>query len=198
MLARALSFQPEHLSAYQLTPEEGTPLGSRVARGRVRLWEEEESAAHFLETSRLLESRGYLHYEVSNFARGAERTSRHNRKYWRQVPYLGLGPAAHSYLKHRRWWNPASLAAYLDRLREGQKPAAGEEVLSPDQTRMESLLLGFRNREGVALNRLRLNPENRAILAELEASEKINRQKDRLIPTPRGYLLADRLPLFFC
>jgi putative oxygen-independent coproporphyrinogen III oxidase len=198
VLARALSFQPEHLSTYQLTPEEGTPLGSRVARGRVRLWEEEEAATQFLETSRLLESRGYLHYEVSNFARGAERTSRHNRKYWRQVPYLGLGPAAHSYLEHRRWWNAASLAAYLDRLREGQEPAAGEEVLSPDQTRMESLLLGFRNREGVALNRLRLNPESRAILAELEASEKINRQKDRLIPTPRGYLLADRLPLFFC
>jgi putative oxygen-independent coproporphyrinogen III oxidase len=197
-LVRALSFEPEHISAYQLTPEEGTPLGNEAAKGRVHFWGEEKSAHYFLETSRILEGRGYLHYEVSNFARGEERTSRHNRKYWRQVPYLGLGPAAHSYLEHRRWWNPTSLEAYLERLREGQKPAAGEEILSPAQTRMESLLLGFRNREGVALNRLRLNPESRAILAKLEASEKINRQKDRLIPTPRGYLLADRLPLFFC
>jgi hypothetical protein len=64
--------------------------------------------------------------------------------------------------------------------------------------RLESLLLGFRNREGVAVDQLRLNPTRRAVLAELEASQKINRQKNRLIPTPRGYLLADRLPLFFC
>jgi len=197
-LAFALSFEPEHISAYQLTPEEGTPLGKKVAQGRVRLWEEEESAQMFLETSRILESQGYLHYEVSNFARGEDRMSRHNRKYWQQVPYLGLGPSAHSFLNRRRWWNPASLEVYLDRLRGGQKPAAGEEVLSLDQLRMESLLLGFRNREGVAVDQLRLNPASRAVLAELEASQKINRQKNRLIPTPRGYLLADRLPLFFC
>ena len=59
-------------------------------------------------------------------------------------------------------------------------------------------MLGFRNRDGVAADQLRLNLDNRAVLAELEASQKMNRQKNRLIPTPRGYLLADRLPLFFC
>jgi len=197
-LTRALSFQPEHISTYQLTPEEGTPLGNWVARGRVRLWGEEEAARQFLETSRMLRSRGYLHYEVSNFARGEERTSRHNRKYWQQVPYLGLGPAAHSYREKRRWWNPASLEAYLDRLREGRKPAAGEEILSNDQMRMESLLLGFRNREGVTMGQLHLTPGRRAVLSHLMASKKINRQEDRLIPTPQGYLLADNLPLFFC
>jgi putative oxygen-independent coproporphyrinogen III oxidase len=197
-LALALSLRPEHISAYQLTPEEGTPLGKEVAQGRVRLWEEEESAQTFLETSRILESQGYLHYEVSNFARSEDRISRHNRKYWQQAPYLGLGPSAHSFLNRRRWWNPTSLEEYLNRLGGGEKPAAGEEFLSPDQMRMESLLLGFRNREGVAMDQLRLNPARRAVLAELESSQKINRQKNRLIPTPRGYLLADHLPLFFC
>jgi oxygen-independent coproporphyrinogen-3 oxidase len=198
VLARALLFQPEHISAYQLTPEEGTPLGKKAAQGRVRLWGEEESAQSFLETSRILESEGYLHYEVSNFARGEDRISRHNRKYWQQIPYLGLGPSAHSFLNRRRWWNPTSLEEYLDRLRGGQRPTAGEELLSLDQIRLESLLLGFRNREGVALDQLRLNPSSGAVLSELEASQKVNRQKDRLIPTPSGYLLADRLPLFFC
>ena len=197
-LAFALSFEPEHLSAYQLTPEEGTPLGKDVARGRVRMWGEEESVRSFLETSRILESRGYLHYEVSNFARGEGRISRHNRKYWQQVPYLGLGPSAHSFQNRRRWWNPASLEEYLDRIGGGQRPAADEELLSLDQLRLESLMLGFRNREGVAVGQLRLNPAGRAVLAELEASRKLNRQDNRLIPTPRGYLLADRLPLFFC
>jgi oxygen-independent coproporphyrinogen-3 oxidase len=197
-LTRALSFQPEHISAYQLTPEEGTPLGNEAAQGRVRLWGEEESAHIFLETSRILEGRGYLHYEVSNFARGEDRISRHNRKYWQQIPYLGLGPSAHSFLNRRRWWNPTSLEEYLDRLRGGQRPTAGEELLSLDQIRLESLLLGFRNREGVALDQLRLNPSSGAVLSELEVSQKVNRQEDRLIPTPSGYLLADRLPLFFC
>ena len=197
-LAFALSFEPEHLSAYQLTPEEGTPLGKDVARGRVRMWGEEESVRSFLETSRILESRGYLHYEVSNFARGEGRISRHNRKYWQQVPYLGLGPSAHSFQNRRRWWNPASLEEYLDRIGGGQRPAADEELLSLDQLRLESLMLGFRNREGVSVGQLRLNPAGRAVLAELEASRKLNRQNNRLIPTPRGYLLADRLPLFFC
>ena len=197
-LTSALSFQPEHLSAYQLTPEDGTPFGTEVTQGRLRLWEEEEFVQSYLEASRILESRGYLHYEVSNFARGENRISRHNRKYWQQVPYLGLGPSAHSFLNRRRWWNPASLEEYLDRLRGGQKPVAGVEVLSPDQTRLESLLLGFRNREGVAVDQLQLNPAGRTVLSELEASNKLNRQKNRLIPTPLGYLLADRLPLFFC
>ncbi len=196
-LTSALSFQPEHLSAYQLTPEEGTPFGNEVTQGRLRLWEEEEFVQSYLEASRILESRGYLHYEVSNFARGENRISRHNRKYWQQVPYLGLGPSAHSFLNQRRWWNPASLEEYLDRLRGGQKPVGGEEVLSPDQMRLESLLLGFRNREGVAVDQLRLNPAGRTVLSELEASKKLNRHKKRLIPTPLGYLLADRLPLFF-
>ena len=197
-LAFALSFEPEHISTYQLTPEEGTPLGRAAAQGRVRLWGEEESAQSFLETSRILEARGYLHYEVSNFARGEDRMSRHNRKYWQQVPYLGLGPSAHSFLNRRRWWNPSSLEEYLERLGEGQKPAAGEEFLSLDQLWLESLMLGFRNREGVAVDQLRLTPASRAVLAELEASQKINRQKNRLVPTPWGYLMADRLPLFFC
>ncbi len=197
-LAVALSFEPEHISAYQLTPEEGTPLGEKVAQGLVRLWDEEESAQSFLETSRILESKGYLHYEVSNFARGEDRVSRHNIKYWQQVPYLGLGPSAHSFLDRRRWWNPASLVEYLGRIGGGQKPAAGEELLSLDQIRLESLMLGFRNREGVAMDQLRLNSASQAVLAELEASQKVNRQKNRLIPTSRGFLFADRLPLFFC
>jgi putative oxygen-independent coproporphyrinogen III oxidase len=197
-LIRALSFEPEHISAYQLTPEEETPLGNEAALGRVHLWGEEKSAHYFLETSRILESQGFLHYEVSNFARGEDRISRHNRKYWQQVPYLGLGPSAHSFFKCRRWWNPASLESYLNLLGGRQRPAAGEELLSLDQLRLESLMLGFRNREGVAVDQLRLNPAGRAVLAELEVSQKITRQKNRLIPTPRGYLLADRLPLFFC
>ena len=133
-LAFALSFEPEHISTYQLTPEEGTPLGKGAAQGRVRLWGEEKSAQSYLETSRILESRGYLHYEVSNFARGEDRISRHNRKYWQQVPYLGLGPSAHSFLECRRWWNPASLKSYLERIEGGRKAGCRGRAFVPRAT----------------------------------------------------------------
>ena len=111
---------------------------------------------------------------------------------------MGLGPSAHSFLECRRWWNPASLESYLERLEGEKSPPSGKEFLPPDQLGLESLMLGFRNREGVSVDQLRLTPAGQAVLDELEASQKINRQNNRLIPTPRGYLLADRLPLFFC
>lgn len=104
-LERALSFAPKHLSCYQLTVEETTPLGLKVSRGEVRMPEGEQERALFLLTSRFLQEHGFVHYEVSNFAVSSDFFCRHNRKYWRHVPYLGLGPAAHSFDGGQRWWD---------------------------------------------------------------------------------------------
>ena len=104
-LERALSFNPAHLSCYQLTPEGETPLNRMVGTGRILLPDEEEAADLFLLTSRFLEAHGFTHYEVSNFAASRRLFCRHNQKYWNHVHYLGLGPAAHSFDGTRRWWN---------------------------------------------------------------------------------------------
>jgi putative oxygen-independent coproporphyrinogen III oxidase len=201
-LERALSFHPEHLSCYQLTYEAETPLSRRQARGEVAPATEEEERAFFLFTSQFLEERGYRHYEISNFARqdgpgGEPCYSRHNRKYWRHVPYLGLGPGAHSFQDGVRWWNVVSVNQYCQDLEHGRSPVADREVLSKEQLRLEALYLGLRTRDGVSLELLCQTPGWERILGELVESGLITVDRDRVVPTLEGFLLADGLPLCF-
>jgi oxygen-independent coproporphyrinogen-3 oxidase len=201
-LEQALSFYPEHLSCYQLTYEPGTPLGRRKAQGRVTAATEEEERDFFLFTSRFLEERGFLHYEISNFARinaASEEPyySRHNRKYWRHVPYLGLGPGAHSFHNGKRWWNHSSVKRYCQFLAQGSPPIEDSEILSAEQIRLEALYLGLRTKDGVSLGLLRQSPGWENSLTELQKSGLIEVNQDRAVPTPEGFLLADNLPLWF-
>ena len=196
-LEQVLEFRPEHLSCYQLTLAPDTPLGRRAAGGEIRPLEEEEERAFFLLTSRFLVDRGYLHYEVSNFSREEEHCCRHNRKYWRHEPYLGLGPGAHSFDGGRRWWNFSSVEQYGSSLKAGQAPRAGEETLTPTQLRLEALYLGFRTREGVSFDLLRPQPRWRTVLAELRRTGLVRLADGRLVTTPQGMVVADRLPLLF-
>lgn len=195
-LNRALAFEPAHLSCYQLTIAEKTPFGRMLEQGLIDPLKEEEERALFLLTSERLTENGYLHYEVSNFARIDRVMCRHNLKYWRRVPYLGLGPSAHSFSNERRWWNVRSLAAYFRVLSEGRAPLGGSEDLTPAQQRMESLLLGFRTREGVETTFV-ARPDDRKAIRECFQSGLITREGDRIIPTREGYLVADSLPLLF-
>jgi coproporphyrinogen III oxidase-like Fe-S oxidoreductase len=188
---------PEHMSCYQLTMEAGTPLGRRQAEGRFQPLSEETEREFFLFTSRFLEERGYLHYEISNFARGLENRSRHNRKYWNHTPYLGLGPAAHSYRGGRRWWNHRLLEEYCQSLRARKAPVAGEEVLTPEQARLEALYLGLRTRDGVTLSLIPGVLRGEVVLKEIIAAGLAEVREDHLIPTREGLVVADRLVLEF-
>jgi putative oxygen-independent coproporphyrinogen III oxidase len=196
-LETALSFAPEHLSCYQLTLAGDTPLGRRAAAGQVKLPDEETQREFFLLTGQFLTHRGYLHYEVANFARGKDYICRHNRKYWTHIPYLGLGPAAHSFDGRRRWWNLASVEQYCSHLDPGRAPVAGQEILTPEQIRLESLYLGFRTREGVSLTTIRERPQGDAILAGLTQAGLVQVEQDRVVATADGLVVADRLPLWF-
>ena len=91
-LEQALSYRPEHLSCYQLTVHENTPFWELRAKGEITPLDEEKESSFFVLTSAFLEEKGYIHYEVSNFARGEENLCKHNLKYWKRAPYLGLGP----------------------------------------------------------------------------------------------------------
>jgi oxygen-independent coproporphyrinogen-3 oxidase len=196
-LAHTLSFRPEHLSCYQLTVEPETELGRRQAESSILPFPEEEERAFFLFTSAYLEERGYVHYEISNFARGEKYFSHHNRKYWRHLPYLGLGPAAHSFDGRRRWWNHRSLAHYCQSLAAGEAPVAESETLSEEQVHLETLYLGLRTREGVSLEVIRRLPHGEAVLLQVQGEGWLQVQNDRILPTRQGLAIADRLPLFF-
>ncbi|MBW1798778.1 MAG: radical SAM family heme chaperone HemW, partial [Deltaproteobacteria bacterium] len=194
-MKHALDFRPEHLSCYQMTYSEGTPFGNKLAQGRITQMGEEEERAFFLLTSRFLEQEGYLHYEISNFARDKKHVSRHNLKYWRHVPYLGIGPGAHSFLEGRRWWNIESVSDYCRMLSNGCPPVEETETLSEEQRRLEMLYLGLRTVDGVDLGLVDKQHQSKKIIGELMESGLVKVHADRVIPTRTGFLVADSLPL---
>ena len=194
-LSRALAFDPEHISCYQLTVEKKTPFARLRDRGEMEPMKEPEAVRFFIETARFLEARGYIHYEVSNFARGEAFISRHNRKYWHHVPYLGLGPSAHSFSGASRWWNVRSVRQYCRMLKGGALPVAGRERLSADQLRLEAVSLGARTRAGFRLKGIGADPGTREALMRLVAEGFLRLTGDRAVPTRKGFLVADRIPL---
>ena len=195
-LQRALDLSLDHLSCYQLTFEAKSPLGALLRRGEVRKPGTETERRLFLATSSLLEQEGYLHYEISNFARQG-RQCRHNLKYWDGSPYLGLGPSAHSFDGRTRWWNTRSIHRYMERVIGGRSPVSGKEILSEEKRSMEYLLLGFRTTLGVDVDKINNNNNLDALFKQLMESGLAVLKDGRLVPTREGFLHADALPLLF-
>ncbi len=196
-LEKALVFKPEHLSCYQLTLEAGTRFGKMKDQGLIKPISEEEARRVFLATSRFLSENGYIHYEISNFALGEGNYSRHNQKYWRHVPYLGLGPSAHSFREGVRWWNERSVKGYCQKLERGERPVEGEEHLSGEQLALETVYLSLRTRKGLDLADIDPHPRLGPILNQLLGAGLAKMLDGRLVPSVEGFLVADRLPLLF-
>ena len=200
-LSRAASFSPEHISCYQLTLERGTPIGKASEEGKFSLPPEGEQLSFFMATSEALEKAGFIHYEVSNFARGTRFASRHNQKYWEHTPYLGLGPGAHSFCGRKRWWNDRSVDRYIAAIEAGEPPPGNAEDLTPEDLRMEAFFLGLRTRRGIDVEAFSrehgydLIGEKGRILKSLEAEGLLFLQEGRLSPTRKGLALADSLAL---
>ena len=126
-LRQAIALDVPHLSAYHLTYEEGTPLWQMKNRGEVVEVDEELSAQMYTLLVERLAKAGYVHYEISNFCHpGME--SRHNSSYWKGIPYIGCGAAAHSYDGHSRQWNVASIPDYMKGVEEGNLRVEREEL----------------------------------------------------------------------
>jgi len=196
-LKEAVSFEPEHLSCYLLTYEDDTPIDRRLRHDNLLPSTEEDERALFLLTSRYLRATGYVHYEVSNFARSDAHRSRHNSKYWHHVPYLGLGPSAHSFLGDSRWWNVRSVSGYCEILEGASAPVAGQETLTAEQVHLEQLSLGLRTSDGISRELLSGGAQTEATLSALCQEGLIRIDSARVFPTPEGYLLSDGLPLLF-
>ena len=198
-LDRAAGLGVHHLSCYQLTVHEGTVFGRRRDRGELRELNEARQAGLYRVAHARPADHGYAAYEVSNFAAAPEHRSRHNLKYWSHVPYLGLGPSAHSFDGRRRWWNRRKLRLWQRDVDAGRPPVEGEEVLSRGQLALEMVLLGLRTAEGVDLMRLRrvtgvaLAERNRRLIGQLEAEGLVELGSERLRPTRAGLAVADGL-----
>jgi oxygen-independent coproporphyrinogen-3 oxidase len=137
-LSEIIRWRPEHISAYQLSIEEGSALGEMVRAGRYTEAPQEQCAAQYRLLCDTLRAAGYVHYEISNWALPG-REAVHNSAYWARHPYVGLGPGAHSFDGTTRSWNNCSLP----------RSGGGSETLSEAEVREEEIFLGLRTARGV-------------------------------------------------
>ena len=192
-LDTALSFAPPHISAYCLTVESRTALNHQVNKGLVTMPGDADQAAHFERLIERLESAGYVQYEISNFGQPGH-FSRHNSSYWKGVPYLGIGPSAHSYDGTKRRWNVSHNMRYAQGISAGTTYWE-EETLTPVQITNEALLTGLRTIWGVELSALPLDLlEARSPTVVHYRSQGLLEHSDgRLVLTKAGRAFADRI-----
>jgi oxygen-independent coproporphyrinogen-3 oxidase len=187
----ALEADVDHVSAYSLIVEDGTPLARRVRRGELPMPDDDVAATRYGIVDELLSAAGMDWYEVSNWARpGGE--CRHNLAYWHDDDWWGIGPGAHSHVGGQRWWNVKHPRTYAERLAKGASPEEDREVLTGDQQRTERIMLGLRLSEGLPVAALG-EGAGEAVTAEVDAGllDRVALSGGRLVLTDRGRLLAD-------
>ena len=148
----ALALNVEHLSAYCLIIEEGTPLRQWITNNGQWIMDEELERTMYEMLIDKLTAAGYEHYEISNFARKGFR-SRHNSSYWNGTPYIGLGAAAHSYDGKSRSWNVADINTYIKGIEQGKR-IFEEELLDDDTRYNDTITVALRTKEGIDLSLL--------------------------------------------
>lgn len=196
-LSRLLSLQPDHISAYSLIFEPGTPLNAQKIKGLVVPHEEELDADMYAYVMRTLREAGYEQYEVSNFAKPGHRC-RHNLTYWHGEDYVGVGPSAHGLVGGMRYWNHRSLTSWLQLIDRDELPHANTEILTPEDRLTELAFLTlradgmpiqqFHDEFGIDL-RTRLQPDLSMWISEA----LIEDTGTHLRLTERGYQVCDEL-----
>jgi oxygen-independent coproporphyrinogen-3 oxidase len=191
-----LDLDPDHISCYQLTIEPRTALAYQVKNNSIKLINDELSRDQFLLIHDAFTKKGYLHYEISNFAKpGYE--SKHNSAYWTRENYLGIGPSAHSFIKNKRRWNVSNNANYIKHF--GPSAKFTEETISEKDKFNELVMTGIRTSKGLdidVLTRILPPSESEVFISKINewkikglASIK-NRQ---LVLTVEAWLISDML-----
>jgi len=201
-LEQTVQFMPEHISAYNLIIEEGTPFHSLYLRGLIKPQSAEREARFYNITNSILRKCGYEQYEISNFNRD-NRYSQHNMKYWNHIPYLGFGPSAHSYWDQRRYSNVPSVSKYISQISEGLLPVSFTEEIDLEKLMFEYIFLRLRVLKGINLQkfkfRFKQNFHDRfaKIISTLVENELATDASDYFRLTQKGLLLSDEIsPLF--
>lgn len=197
-LDAALALEPTHLSCYNLIFEPATPLTQKMKLGQIQPLEEDLQRAMYDRVMTRLEHAGYEHYEISNWARqradGSYRCL-HNLIYWHNLDWLGVGPSAASHIRGRRWKNVPHLGRYL----AGSPAPPTQDMEEPDPARhvSDSLMLGLRLRDGIALawldHHLDRNDPRWGVIDELIALGMLQRDSSRLRLTRQGLFVADSI-----
>jgi putative oxygen-independent coproporphyrinogen III oxidase len=191
-LEAAVDSGADHVSAYSLIVEAGTPLARKVKTGAMQAPDDDALADRYLMADEYLHQQGFQWYEVSNWARSEAAQCRHNRLYWSGANWWGAGPGAHSHIGDTRWWNVKHPSRYTEFLDAGRSPAAGRETLTAADQLTERLMLDVRMADGLDLDTLPAAAADHARqcvswgLADRQAL-----REGLLVLTQRGRLLAD-------
>ena len=194
---RIASLRPDHVSAYQLTYEDGTPMTARMELGSIQRLSEDEELAFFEATQERLALHGYEAYEISNFSL-SDQQCLHNINYWRNGPYVGIGPSAVSKIGSTRFGNTRHLGNWRSSIQGGHFPAAWEETLPPMAQLGETWWLGLRTRAGVSAEEARQIAHHdqagdpaELVARSLAASGFLELRDERFRLTARGWPVAD-------
>jgi len=196
-IEKTLTFPVTHISAYHLTIEEGTPFHRMKEKGKLKETDEETSNAMFMLLINRLRERGFIHYEISNFALEGY-ISRHNSAYWKQVPYIGLGPSAHSFDRRSRQWNVSDVKEYIRSVNEGMVSSEREEL---DRLTLfnEYVLTALRTVWGIDLAHVENSYDKELHDYLVNMSGKyiryglMKRDRDTLALTDQGRMISDNI-----
>jgi oxygen-independent coproporphyrinogen-3 oxidase len=193
----AASLPVQHISAYSLILEKGTILNKMVLDGKVQIQEDDYDADLYEITIDYLEQKGFIQYEVSNFAKPGYECL-HNNAYWRYKNYLGFGTSAHSFVNNKRWWNYSSLKMYKSEIETKGSAEANHEIITPENNIDEYIMLALRS-FGIQLSDLekRFGNEwmnkNKKYLQVLSDNNLITAEDNWLKLTKRGYAICDEI-----
>ncbi len=190
-LERAVALGPTHVSLYELVVEERTVFAVWQKKGQLPLPPEERALEMLQEARAYLKKNGFVHYELLNYAKpGFE--SRHNRLYWANEDYLGLGPGAYSYFDNHRFRGSASYAEYLKKIEAADWVPHDDEQLTPEAREVESLLLALRLATGADIARFAgLLPKKETSVRKLEGDGLLIREEKTLRLSEKGQLFAE-------
>jgi oxygen-independent coproporphyrinogen-3 oxidase len=187
-LGKAVNMKPVHLSCYMLTIEPLTPLEKHVKKGMVKPLGQKSMSLLFKKTALVLSELQFEHYEISSFAKSRAYRSKHNSQYWDMTPYLGFGASAHSFDGKKRSWNHKSIIKYLKDIDFDRLPVEDFEILTLEQKKLETIMLGLRTSEGINL----LKFKNQFQLSFQDEFENIT---DTLLDQSMGSLSSNKFTL---
>lgn len=193
-LTRAIEYSPEHISTYELTPEKETPLYDLITEGGLRKPDEDTIIDMYYHSIERLNRAGYIHYEISNFAKDGFQC-RHNINYWDRGEYIGLGAGAHSFEDEIRRVNIRDVRRYIDIVKKGLSPYEEETVIRETEALKEYIFLGLRKRKGINVRAIKERFKIDIITAssDLISNGLLEVKGDYLRLTNRGLTLSNSI-----
>ena len=188
-LSAVVEYRPPHISAYELSIEEGRPLASMIAEGKVTPLSDDEKISLYYCLTDALMHKGYTHYEISNYSlEGCQ--CLHNMNYWMRGEYLGFGASAHSLINERRSRNISEITSYIRMIEIGDSAMVEEAVLNDEERVEEEIFLGLRTSSGIDGRLFSFDPE---VVCSLQDAGFITEEGSRISLTEKGMLVSNRV-----